>query len=129
MGIQEKIKQLRNASNDPKLRTLLGVVLAEFTRNKNVKIDVNGNKTLEDSECIRVLKSMMEANKLTNNLEENEILMQWVPQQLDSEEIESIILNNHFNNMKDCQEYFKRNYSGCYDGKAVSIVFNKLTKK
>ena len=75
--IKENVQQFRE--KNPKYRVLLGTVLGEFDRI---------SKNPSDSECIAIIKKMIESNILTNQLEENEILSKFLPSQLTEEAIE-----------------------------------------
>ena len=100
-------------------RILLGTVLGELDR-------ISKNPTNDD--CIKVIKKMIESNKLVNTTEslyENKLLEQFIPQQLTEEQIENIIKRERFASIKDCMGFFKELYAGLYDGKMVSKVYKE----
>ena len=110
--IKEKVQKLR--SDNPEYRTLLGTVLGEFDR-------ISKNPTEE--QCVSVIKKMVESNILTGQLDENKILEQFLPQQLQEEEIYTIFETENFNSIAECMKFFKEKYQGRYDGKLVSKLF------
>ena len=113
--LKEQIQQFRE--KNPKYRVLLGTVLGEFDRI---------SKNPSDSECIAIIKKMIESNILTNQLEENEILSKFLPSQLTEEAIEQIININNFANIGECMKHFKSEHDGTYDGKLVSKIYNRI---
>ena len=113
--LKEQIQQFRE--KNPRYRVLLGTVIGEFDR-------ISKNPT--DAECIAIIKKMIESNILTNQLEENEILLKFLPQQLTEEAIEEIIIVNNFENIGSCMKHFKSNFDGTYDGKLVSKIYNRI---
>lgn len=117
MTIKEQVIQYRNAN--PAYRTLLGTVLGEFDR---------VGKDPTNDECIQIIKKMMESLMIINGIQEKEeafILEQFLPKQLNEDEIKEILKKNQFQSIKDCMTFFKNTYVGCYDGKLVSQLFNK----
>ena len=117
MTIKEKIIELRNKDNS--LRTLLGTVIGELDRI---------TKTPTNEQCIQVIKKMIESLSLVNGLKEKEeafILSQFLPQQLNEDEIKRIIENNSFETIGNCMMFFKSFCPGRYDGKLVSKLYNK----
>ena len=117
-SLKQQIANYRNSHTET--RTLLGTVLGELDRI---------SKTPTDNECIQLIKKMIESNRLINTTEslyENQLLEQFIPQQLTESQIESIIKRERFQSIKDCMGFFKEQYSGLYDGKTVSKIFNKL---
>ena len=116
-NLKQQIIDYRNSHTET--RTLLGTVLGELDR-------ISKNPTNDD--CIKVIKKMIESNKLVNTTEslyENKLLEQFIPQQLTEEQIENIIKRERFANIKDCMGFFKELYTGLYDGKVVSKVYKK----
>lgn len=116
MTIKEQVIKYRN--ENPAYRTLLGTVLGEFDR---------VGKEPTDDQCIQIIKKMIESLLLINGLQEKEeafILGKFIPNQLNEEEIKSILIKEQFSSIKDCMLYFKDRHYGCYDGKLVSKLFN-----
>lgn len=113
--IKEKVQKLR--SDNPEYRTLLGTVLGEFDRI---------SKSPTDAECIAVIKKMMESNILTGQVDENKVLEQFLPKQLQEEEIYTTFETENFNSIAECMKFFKENYQGLYDGKEVSKLFKEF---
>ena len=119
--IKDEIIQYRNSN--PSYRTLLGTVIGELDRI---------SKTPTDNECIQLIKKMIESNKLINTTEslyENQLLEQFIPQQLTESQIESIIKRERFQSIKDCMGFFKELYAGLYDGKLVSKIYKEYDTK
>lgn len=117
-NLKQQITDYRNQHKES--RILLGTVLGELDR-------ISKNPTNDD--CIKVIKKMIESNKLVNTTEslyENKLLEQFIPQQLTEEQIENIIKRERFANIKDCMGFFKELYAGLYDGKMVSKKFSGI---
>lgn len=120
-SLKQKITDYRNSHTET--RTLLGTVLGELDRI---------SKTPTDNECIQLIKKMIESNRLVNTTEslyENQLLEQFIPQQLTESQIESIIKRERFQSIKDCMGFFKELYAGLYDGKLVSKIFKEYDTK
>ena len=116
-NLKQQIIDYRNSHTET--RTLLGTVLGELDR-------ISKNPTNDD--CIKVIKKMIESNKLVNTTEslyENKLLEQFIPQQLTEEQIKNIIKREHFTSIKDCMGFFKELYTGLYDGKMVSKIYKE----
>ena len=116
-NLKQQIIDYRNFHTET--RTLLGTVLGELDR-------ISKNPTNDD--CIKVIKKMIESNKLVNTTEslyENKLLEQFIPQQLTEEQIKNIIKRERFANIKDCMGFFKELYAGLYDGKVVSKIYKE----
>lgn len=117
-SLKQQITNYRNSH--PETRTLLGTVLGELDRISKIPTD---------NECIQLIKKMIESNRLINTTEslyENQLLEQFIPQQLTESQIESIIKRERFASIKDCMGFFKELYAGLYDGKLVSKIFKEL---
>lgn len=117
-NLKQQIIDYRNSHTET--RTLLGTVLGELDR-------ISKNPTNDD--CIKVIKKMIESNKLINTIEalyENQLLEQFIPKQLTEDQIETIIKQERFASIKDCMGFFKELYAGLYDGKVVSKIFKEL---
>ncbi len=115
-NLKQQIIDYRNSHTET--RTLLGTVLGELDR-------ISKNPTNDD--CIKVIKKMIESNKLVNTTEslyENKLLEQFIPQQLTEEQIENIIKRERFASIKDCMGFFKELYTGLYNGQLVSKKFS-----
>ena len=120
-NIKQQIIDYRNQHKES--RILLGTVLGELDR-------ISKNPT--NDECIKLIKKMIESNKLINSdesLYENKLLEQFIPQQLTEEQIENIIKRERFANIKDCMGFFKELYAGLYDGKTVSRIYKEYDTK
>lgn len=113
MTIKEKITEYRNSH--PETRTVLGTILGEFDR---------VSKNPSDEQCLQLIKKMIESNVLTGQLNENILLSQFIPVQLTTSEITKIITDINFKSIGECMKFFKENYTGLYDGKTVSKIFN-----
>lgn len=113
MTIKEKIIEYRNSH--PETRTVLGTILGEFDR---------VSKNPSDEQCFQLIKKMIESNLLTGQLSENVLLSQFIPTQLTNLEITKLITDLNFKSIAECMKFFKENYTGRYDGKMVSKIFN-----
>lgn len=120
-NLKQQITDYRNQHKES--RILLGTVLGELDR-------ISKNPT--DNECIQLIKKMIESNRLINTTEslyENQLLEQFIPQQLTETQIESIIKRERFTSIKDCMGFFKELYAGLYDGKTVSRIYKEYDTK
>lgn len=116
-NLKQQIIDYRNSHKES--RILLGTVLGELDR-------ISKNPTNDD--FIKVIKKMIESNKLINTTEslyENKLLEQFIPQQLTEEQIKNIIKRERFASIKDCMGFFKELYTGLYDGKVVSKIYKE----
>jgi len=127
MNIQEKINvDLKNSilnKNDNE-KSLLRVIIGEFNRI---------GKDLSDEQCIKILKKMMENAKLLNNQIEIDILVKYLPKELNSDELEilihQIISNNYITSIKEMGKVMAelKKSGNIYDGKIASdIIKNSL---
>lgn len=110
--LKNKIIEYRNTHRDS--RVLMSAVLGELDRI---------SKEPTDTECIGVIKKMIESNKECNQFEENKILELFLPQQLSEEDILYVLNQEKFPNIGECMKWFKTNKSGLYDGKLLSTIF------
>lgn len=100
----------------------------------------NGNRETTDEEVIKLITKFIkgitetlsllkpEDSRFSILVEEQEILKSYLPTQLTTEEIKFIILKNFPEKtaVGPVMAFFKSNYSGLYDGKAVSSLINNL---
>ena len=101
------------------------------------------NKSPSDEQVITTIKSFLKKNKqlqedckkvdnmncLTTALIEEEILVSFMPKQLDEQEIRDIIatrIDNGDNNLGVIMKFFKTHYEGLYDGAIVSRITKEL---
>jgi uncharacterized protein YqeY len=128
MNIQEKINvDLKNSilnKNDNE-KSLLRVIIGEFNRI---------GKDCSDEQCIKILKKMMENAKLLNNQIEIDILVKYLPKELNSDELEilihQIISNNSITSIKEMGKVMAelKKSGNIYDGKIASDIIKKLLK-
>lgn len=105
------------------LRDTLGVIIGDLqTAEKN-------GFTIDDKKVIAILKkakSDAESNfkQVSNDkfIKEIEIYNKFIPQQMSTEEIKTVIKENNFTNIGQAMGFFKQNFSGQYDGKLVSSI-------
>ena len=121
-SLKQQIIDYRN--NHKESRVLLGVLLGEFERLE--KSPKRKTSEITNDECISIIKKLIDSNIQCNELEENKILELFIPQQLTEEQIKNIIKRERFANIKDCMGFFKKLYTGLYDGKVVSKIFKEL---
>ena len=122
MSLKQRIIDYRNTHKES--RIILGVLLGEFQ--KIEKDPKHKSSEITDDECINIIKKLIQSNIECNELEENKILEQFIPSQLDSSEISEIILEGQFKSIKECMNFFKEQYNGRYNGKEVSEIYKKL---
>lgn len=138
--IKENLLEARKAK-DSNLISILSTLLGEVSViGKN-----DGNRETTDAEAIRVVKKFIkniddttihfekESTEYTNLIKEKEILQQYLPKQLTSEELIEII--NQFlkqetitslKQMGCVMKFLKENYNGRYDGKEASDIVKSL---
>lgn len=126
--IKQDIQKFRIERNKLYQQSLQSVV-AEFDR---------AGKDIDDTKAVKIIKQSIENLKQCNKLKPNpeyeseiSLLEQYIPQQMTSDELYSI-LNDKFNSgmteIRDLMKYLKDNYSGQYDGKLASFVIQNLKK-
>lgn len=103
----------------------------------------DGNREPTDAECINIIKKYIKnAEVVLSNLKDKEgsremearddaeceimILNEWLPKQLEKNQL-TLIISNFFEQNSDCNmghvmSYLKTNYSGRYDGKLASAI-------
>ena len=121
-SLKQQIIDYRN--NHKESRLILGVLLSELDRDDKIKEGDFRNPS--DNDVIRIIKKMIESNKLINTTEslyENQLLEQFIPQQLTEKQIEHIIKRERFTSIKDCMGFFKELYAGLYNGQLVSKIY------
>lgn len=112
-------------------RVLFGTIIGEIQRDPKV----NKSNTINnpsDADCERVIKKLIQFNKDLGTpelLEENELLINFLPKQLTQSEVNSIVLAIEAKSIGECMKYFKDYYFGLYNGKEVQESFNKYIKK
>jgi len=106
-------------------RTLLGVVLGEFER---VEMDAKRPQgPITDAEAIGVIKKLIASNiECNTGSDENIILEQFLPQQLNELDIKNILEYYKFNSVGECMKHFKEFHTGLYDGKQVSKLYSQI---
>jgi uncharacterized protein YqeY len=92
-------------------------------------IGKNQNRESTDSEVMSVIKKFISNNEMTlqyspneNIRKENEILSKYLPEQMNEDDIITIIKSNSFANVGEVMKFFKENFDGKYDGKTVSGI-------
>jgi uncharacterized protein len=100
-----------------------------------LKGEIERKDDKSDASVIQEVKKMVQNIQTTTNDQfEMEVLSTYLPKQLTVNEMENIVKEvveaNGYNSMKDMKlvmKHFESNYSGQYDGKALSgIVKNQL---
>lgn len=126
MGLKEQIQIDRKEAlikRKTEKRKVLSTLLGELDR-----IDKNPS----DAQIIKKIKGLIESNKLTNLIEENKYLINYLPKLMSKKEIETII-KDYINkeNLSGSKgiglvmKYLKNNYIGQYDGKIASEITKK----
>lgn len=126
MTLQEEIHaDLKGAmlAKDENVKSLLRVLIGELNRE---------GKIVDDAKVISIVRKMSENAKLLNNQTEVTILSDYLPQQLNEDEIRKIISAIIFANnytIKDKGKIMadlKRLHSGQYDGKVASDSISSI---
>ena len=124
MTLKEKIAQefiTAYKNKDFIKKDLLNVVKAEIQRKEAGKI------IFQDKDIIQLIKKMIEDLQLIGTEQskiEINILSKYIPQQMEEDEIISLIKQQPFNNLGECMKFFSTHYAGQYNGKQVSEIFN-----
>lgn len=119
---------LKTGDKDKKL--ILSTLIGEIQRNEPQII--NNQKIWTDDVVFKTIKTLIEANKLCNKLNENEIISIYLPNVLSNTELETIIkeqINNNGYVIKDMgkiMKYLSTNYVSRYDGKFASELIKKM---
>lgn len=91
------------------------------------------NKGVEkptDEDCIQVIRKHLKGlhemiTLMPNNneyLQESSLLSDYLPKQMQPEEIEAVIRNNNLTGVPNIMKFFKENFAGRYDGKMLSTI-------
>lgn len=134
MYLLEKIKNdsiLALKEGDKEKKLILSTVIGEIQRNE--PLIINDIKTWSDDIVLRIIKKLVEANKETGKLDENEIISVYLPKMKTVEEMKTIVENhineNNYSGMKDMgkvMSYLSTNYTGLYDGKEISNIIKTI---
>lgn len=126
MGLKERIqidKKEALIKRETEKRKVLSTLLGELDR-----IDKNPS----DAQIIKKIKGLVESNELTNLIEENKYLIDYLPKLMPKKEIETIIKDyineENLSGPKGIglvMKYLKNNYTGQYDGKIASEITKK----
>lgn len=126
--VSNDLKQSMKDKNMVKLN-ILRVLKAEIERNEQT---TNGKIELSDTDIIKQVKKMIEGIKQsTNDINEINILDNYLPKQLTIEEIKFIIepwvkYEDKNQTLREIMQYFKTNHNGLYDGKVLSNLIKEL---
>lgn len=127
----DKIKADRIAAFKAKENTkkdLLGVLIGDATKEEKIPSDDKVISTIK--KFINNIDSTICLDNIDNDVYlklsiEKEILKNYLPKQLSKMEIEKLVTGFNFQNIGECQKWFKENCAGTYDGKLVSEVFKE----
>lgn len=126
MSLQKRIADDLKAAmknGEESRKSLLRVIIGEMNR-----VD----KNLPDERVIAIIKKMVEGVKLVGNVEEEKILSEYLPKQLDEAQLTSLISALIFENnytikdMGKIMSALKEKYNGQYDGKLASTLVKSL---
>lgn len=126
MSLQKRIADDLKAAmknGEESRKSLLRVIIGEMNR-----VD----KNLPDERVIAIIKKMIEGVKLVGNVEEEKILSEYLPKQLDESQLTSLISALIFENsytvkdMGKIMSALKEKYNGQYDGKLASTLVKNL---
>ena len=102
-------------------------MIGEIQRKEPTIID--NIKTWTDEQVIKVINNLVESNKETGKLDENEIISIYLPTKKSVEEMKEIIVShiteNNYSGIKDMgkvMNFLSSNYTGLYDGKEISNI-------
>lgn len=115
----------------------LSVLVGEI-QNKAVTM-VDGQKTYNDADVIKVLKSaekMIHENLSLENMPESgrikfkrelEIVEDFLPQQMTESDIRQYMTTSGLKTLPELMKFMKDNHAGTYDGKSASMIAKELT--
>ena len=128
------INQIREDLNNSRLtKDKQSIMLLSTLLGEAEMIGKNKNRLTTDDECVQIVKKFIKGLDDTlqyspansEELEqEKKILCKYLPKQLSKEEICDIINKCSFDNLGSLMKYMKEHFSGQYDGKTVSTLFN-----
>lgn len=129
---KDAVAALKSGNKEKKL--VLSTLVAEIQRNEPAI--VNGEKTWTDEMSIRTIIKLVEANKITGCISENEIISIYLPKVMTSDEL-TVLIQNHitalnFSTQKDMgsvMNFLKQNYAGKYDAREASLITKNLLTK
>ena len=120
---KDKISAMKEKNTVKK--TVLGTLIGEIEL-------LSKTKKLSDSDIIKIIKKMIDNNKICNNLEENKYLKIYLPKTLDDKELEEIIKKYIFNeklsgmkSMGKIMKHLNTNHLNQFDGKKVAFICKK----
>ena len=129
--IREKSIQARKAK-DNEAASLLVTLLSEVTM-----VGKNANRETTDAEAVAVVRKFINNNRETLGValkldqaranalvRENQILEQFMPQQLGEYELKAIAVGR--SHMPDFMKYLKEHFNGQYDGKLAAQVAKEI---
>lgn len=131
-SIKEEMFNAKKAKQ-PVRASLLNTLWAEATR---VGKDA-GNRETTDIEVLAVIKKFLKGvdevinrspsdRALAIAIEEQEILLSYLPKQLTRDELKTIIVGFNTKDKGTIMRLLKEQYAGQYDGKLASIVVGEL---
>jgi len=118
---KDKLEALRQG--DKIKKDILSVAIAECTKKTKEPDDIFVEKVL--AKLIKSNNETLSKAHYDHLIEENVILLSYLPKMLTEDEICSIIKTNQFISVPQCMSYFKANHLGKYDGKILLELFVK----
>lgn len=123
MTIYENIKSDINVYRKAKnswATTVLSTMAGEIERSASK----NATDTTSISLIKKTISNLKELPQTMETEDEIDLLSNYVPEQLDEVTLGTIFEDKKFGSIKDWMAHLKENYSGQYDGKLASAVFN-----
>ena len=122
---KDYLSAMKDGNKEKKL--ILSTLIGEIQRKEPTIID--NVKTWTDEQVIKVINNLVESNKETGKLDENEIISIYLPTKKSVEEMKEIIVShiteNNYSGIKDMgkvMNFLSSNYTGLYDGKEISNI-------
>ena len=122
---KDSLSAMKDGNKEKKL--ILSTLIGEIQRKEPTIID--NVKTWTDEQVIKVINNLVESNKETGKLDENEIISIYLPTKKSVEEMKEIIVShiteNNYSGIKDMgkvMNFLSSNYTGLYDGKEISNI-------
>lgn len=123
--IKDKIYKDRNAARLAK--DVPKVSILTLVKGEIETIETRTGKPVDDEGTISILKKLVDACWETNDMDEVSVLESYIPMQLSYDAIVGILREfEETPNKGQVFGYFKKNYTGLYNGNDVKKAFEEL---
>ncbi len=134
--MQKESLEARKARDAAKA-SVLTTALAQI---KAIAID-DGHRAVKDDDVIKIVRQFlkaveenlalaaqgkMDASRADQFKIERDVLLSYLPQQMDAEALKAAIVKSAAKNIGDVMKYLKTNHDGAYDGKLASQIAKEV---